>query len=245
MNNTTLASLTPDPKNARRHTPRNVGMIETAMREVGAARSIVIDEDGVVLAGNSTIEAAAAAGIEKVRVIDTDGETIIAVRRSGLTPEQKTRLALYDNRAAELAEWDEKVVAEILAQMPEVAQDMWSADELQALLDAASQGEGISEDAARQTLAERFIVPPFSVLDARQGYWQDRKRAWLALGIQSELGRGDTTLSKGQNLYSGNTAWAGNRGPKLASPGGSPRPATRRGKDGKTKRGDGRGRAIT
>jgi hypothetical protein len=45
---------------------------------------------------------------------------------------------------------------------------------------------------ARATLAERFVVPPFSVLDARQGYWQDRKRAWLALGIQSELGRGDT-----------------------------------------------------
>jgi hypothetical protein len=33
-------------------------------------------------------------------------------------------------------------------------------------------------------------VPPFSVLDARQGYWQERKRAWLSLGIQSEVGRG-------------------------------------------------------
>lgn len=42
----------------------------------------------------------------------------------------------------------------------------------------------------RKTLAERFGVPPFSVLDARGGLWQDRKRAWIALGIQSELGRG-------------------------------------------------------
>lgn len=41
-------------------------------------------------------------------------------------------------------------------------------------------------------LSERFGVPPFSVLNAREGWWQDRKRAWLALGIQSELGRGDT-----------------------------------------------------
>jgi len=40
-------------------------------------------------------------------------------------------------------------------------------------------------------------VPPFSVLDARQGYWQERKRAWLALGIQSELGRGDTVKTTG------------------------------------------------
>lgn len=39
-------------------------------------------------------------------------------------------------------------------------------------------------------LRERFIVPPFTVLDARQGDWQKRKRGWLNLGIQSELGRG-------------------------------------------------------
>lgn len=44
---------------------------------------------------------------------------------------------------------------------------------------------------SRLTLAERFGVPPFSVLDARQGYWQKRKSAWISLGIQSELGRGD------------------------------------------------------
>ena len=51
-------------------------------------------------------------------------------------------------------------------------------------------------DAARM-LHERFIVPPFSVLDASQGYWQKRKRNWLSLGIKSELGRGDVTLVVG------------------------------------------------
>lgn len=40
------------------------------------------------------------------------------------------------------------------------------------------------------SLADRFLLPPFSVLDARQGYWQKRKKMWLDLGIQSELGRG-------------------------------------------------------
>jgi hypothetical protein len=39
-------------------------------------------------------------------------------------------------------------------------------------------------------LGDEFIVPPFSVLNAREGWWQERKRKWLALGIQSELGRG-------------------------------------------------------
>ena len=39
------------------------------------------------------------------------------------------------------------------------------------------------------TLVDRFGVPPFSILDARSGYWQDRKRDWLDLGITGELGR--------------------------------------------------------
>lgn len=43
-------------------------------------------------------------------------------------------------------------------------------------------------------LSKRFKLPPFTVFDARQGIWQDRKRAWLGLGIQSEVGRGDNLL---------------------------------------------------
>lgn len=49
-------------------------------------------------------------------------------------------------------------------------------------------------------LAERFLIPPFSVFDTRAGYWQDRKRAWVALGLKSELGRDDAVLmGTGQN----------------------------------------------
>lgn len=142
-----IGSLTPDPKNARRHTPRNVGAIVDAMHEVGAARSIVIDEDGVILAGNATVEAAAEAGITRLRVVDADGSEIVAVRRSGLTAKQKARLALFDNRAAELAEWnkgvlkalqdadvdmtglwDEKELAELLAKVQEPVEGLTDPD---------------------------------------------------------------------------------------------------------------------
>lgn len=41
------------------------------------------------------------------------------------------------------------------------------------------------------SLSERFLVPPFSVFDTRQAYWQNRKQEWLALGIRSEIGRGE------------------------------------------------------
>jgi hypothetical protein len=56
----------------------------------------------------------------------------------------------------------------------------------------------VKDAADAERLRDRFGVPPFSVLDARQGYWQDRKRAWLALGIESELGRGGGTWRESQ-----------------------------------------------
>ena len=92
----------------------------------------MVDETGTILAGNATVQAAKKVGIERLRVIETDGTELIAVRRSGLTPEQKTRLALLDNRSAELAEWDEEVLAAIAEDID--LSDLWEADELAELL---------------------------------------------------------------------------------------------------------------
>jgi DNA modification methylase len=50
------------------------------------------------------------------------------------------------------------------------------------------------DDGEHQSLAERFIIPPLSVFRVASGYWQDRKKAWLSLGIQSEKGRDDGML---------------------------------------------------
>lgn len=71
-------------------------------------------------------------------------------------------------------------------------------------------------------LGQRFLLPPFSVLDARQGYWQERKRAWLALGIQSELGRGAGVWVESET---GGPDDRQQRYRDRVSPGGSPRPA--------------------
>ncbi len=109
----TIADLKPDKCNARKHTPRNIGMIEKSLQEVGAARSIVIDEDNNILAGNGTVEAAGNAGIEKMQIVETDGNEIVAVRRRGLSVDQKKKLALYDNRTAELADWNVEAIQEL------------------------------------------------------------------------------------------------------------------------------------
>jgi hypothetical protein len=107
-----IRDLKPDERNPRRHTPRNLGMIERSLQEVGAGRSVVIDEENNLIVGNGTIEAAASAGIERVRIIDAEPDEIVAVRRRGMTDEQKVKMKLYDNRAGELAEWEEEVVVD-------------------------------------------------------------------------------------------------------------------------------------
>jgi len=53
---------------------------------------------------------------------------------------------------------------------------------------------GGNTEEARKTLAERFIIPPLSVFRVASGYWQQRKKAWISLGIQSEKGRDDGML---------------------------------------------------
>lgn len=132
-------------------------MIEAALREVGASRSIVVDEDGVILAGNATVEAAAAAGIERVQIVDADGETIIAVRRTGLTPEQKTRLALFDNRTAELAEWDEAQLAELVQETD--LSGLFHDDELDAIIAGVTRTtEDDAVDAGRDVVSEQWMV---------------------------------------------------------------------------------------
>lgn len=134
-----LGDLKPDPKNARKHGQRNLTTIVSALREVGAARSIVIDEKNVVLAGNATLEAAAKAGIQRVQVVDTDGDTLVAVRRRGLSRKDKARLALFDNRAAELADgWDEDVLRELAASGVSL-EGLWTDEELAALMGATGE----------------------------------------------------------------------------------------------------------
>ena len=112
---TSIKDLKSDHKNARKRTDRSASLIKESLECYGAARSIVIDEDNRILAGNGTIEGAKAAGIKNLRVIETDGTEIIAVKRTGLSEEEKVGLALADNRTSDLSDWD----ADMLKQLSE------------------------------------------------------------------------------------------------------------------------------
>jgi hypothetical protein len=137
-----LAQLRPDPKNARRRTERSAVQIENSLSEFGAARSIVIDEAGMVLAGNGTLEAAASLGIDRVLVVPADGNTLVAVQRTDLDERQKVRYAIADNRASDLSEWDAATLASLQEEDPDLHLDsFWTEAELDQLMGDLEQEE--------------------------------------------------------------------------------------------------------
>ena len=97
---------------------------------------------------------------------------------------------------------------------------------------------------AKDILSSRFIIPPFSVLNTREGWWQQRKRAWIAAGVHGELGRG---FFDGDGTYEKSLGNSRDLQKKYkdSSPGGSPKPAMKQKKGaGKLVRGDGAGHAL-
>ncbi|HUS55556.1 MAG TPA: DNA methyltransferase, partial [Thermohalobaculum sp.] len=85
-------------------------------------------------------------------------------------------------------------------------------------------------------LKQTFIFPPFTILNAREGDWQERKRAWLLIGIRSELGRGGLGSSMTNASTNAMELAGGFKAVHGAAPGGSARPAL--GKYEKDRRGD-------
>lgn len=242
-----------DPDNARLHPDGNIEDIKASLTKYGQRSPIVVDRaTGHVMKGNGTLRAARELGWTHVAAAEQDFADKAEAVGYGIA----------DNRTGESSRWDFEVLArldQLMAEAGDAERIGWSADELAAL---RSGGEFAAPEvgAGAGSLAERFLVPPFSVLDARQGYWQDRKRAWLALGIKSELGRGDTPSTsarvgpddpatyspiggrKTDNGLLGISQQARSHY-KNATPGGSPLPAATL-KGGKTIRGDGRGRPL-
>jgi DNA modification methylase len=130
-----LSDLTQDAKNANKGTARGNAMIEKSLRDYGAGRSILLDKHGAIIAGNKTAQNAAAAGLDDVLVIKTDGRQLVAVQRIDLDlKDAKTRsLAITDNRANEVSlSWDVDVLKAFTAEGFDLA-PFWNADELEDL----------------------------------------------------------------------------------------------------------------
>jgi DNA modification methylase len=103
-----ISDLTLDPQNARTHSQKNLDAIKKSLTQFGQRKPIVVTHDGVVLAGNGTMEAAKSLGWDHIDVTTTPADWDINTARA---------YALADNRTAELAEWDENVLAKQLLEL--------------------------------------------------------------------------------------------------------------------------------
>ena len=132
--------IQPDRKNANKGTERGRYMVEASLRETGAGRSILLDKDGRIIAGNKTFEAASDIGLP-VRVVETDGTELVAVKRTDLDLDDDTgtarKLAYYDNRAAQVGlDWSPEQLLEDLAAGLDLSA-MFRQDEIDALIASA------------------------------------------------------------------------------------------------------------
>lgn len=96
-----------DKRNYRKHGDKNKELINKSLAECGAGRSILIDNDGEIIAGNGVYEQAQALNIP-VKVIETDGSELIAVKRTDLNTddEKRKRLAVMDNSSSDTSEFE-------------------------------------------------------------------------------------------------------------------------------------------
>ena len=94
-----------DKRNYRKHGDKNKKLIKKSLDELGAGRSIVIDNDGEIIGGNGVFEAW---GDKPVKVIETDGSELVVVKRTDLSTddEKRKRLAVMDNSTSDSSEFD-------------------------------------------------------------------------------------------------------------------------------------------
>jgi DNA modification methylase len=170
-------------------------------------RPIVVDENGVVLGGNMRLKAAKEAGLTEVPVLYADN----------LTEEQKKEFVIKDN--ASFGEWNWNLLEEDwnldlltdwgldVFKTPDV--DFSEFPELDFNSDKKDEQDKEKEKEVEfvekkwGSLAERFIAPPFTILDTNKGYWNGRKAAWKSLGIKSEIGREGNLFGYSQTILNG------------------------------------------
>ena len=99
-----IDELACDPANVRAHDGKNLDAIKGSLQRFGQQKPIVVDEKGIVIAGNGTLTAARALGWDAINIVRTE-----------LAGAEATAYAIADNRTAELAEWDDEALAKQLS----------------------------------------------------------------------------------------------------------------------------------
>lgn len=188
-----IGNIKPYDKNPRIN-DASVEYVANSIREFGFRQPIVVDKDMVIIAGHTRWKASKELGLKEVPVIIADD----------LTEEQVKAYRLADNKAGESSLWDYDQLDMELAEIMDIDMaDFGFIDDDVIEIDEDGEAE---EGGGCSHLTDMFIVPPFSVLDTRQGYWQERKRLWKEKGACSSDGRKEDLVGfKGVRLSEDDT----------------------------------------
>lgn len=144
-----ISTLSLDPANVRRHPERNMDAIMGSLKRFGQQKPIVVDAKGVVIAGNGTLAAAKQLGWKEIAVV-----------RSDLIGSDATAFAIADNRAAELAEWDDDALAKTLAALQIEDEELAKATGFDdADIDAMLAPAEVTEDAVPEPPVDPITKP--------------------------------------------------------------------------------------
>lgn len=186
-----IEDLIPDARNSRKHTEKQISLIAKSIREYGFTNPVLVWKNNQIIAGHARVLAAEQLGVKSVPVRRCDH----------LSDTQRRALVIADNKLALVDfQWDDSILEEELRALHDSDFDLslTGFDDLELPnFDDENLNPGSSSSGSTGkmgSLSEKFIIPPFSVLNAREGWWQDRKKAWLSLGIKSEVGRGENLL---------------------------------------------------
>ena len=134
-----MAKIKLDSKNYRVHTEKNKIQRDKSLKELGAGRSILIDSENEIIAGNGVFEQAEKQNI-KIKIIETDGTELIAVKRTDLKTNDKKRkkLALIDNHSTDTSNFDFEAIN---VDFGEVELEEWGIEESLINLDNIKSNE--------------------------------------------------------------------------------------------------------
>lgn len=163
-----IGDYRPNPKNHNTGNARGKALIGHSFRKYGSGRSLLSDANGVLIAGNQSSAGAAEAGITDVIEVETDGKTLVVVKRRDLDLEQDheaVELSYLDNRASELnLTYNLSQIAADIADGVDLT-DMFTPDEMLALLpdaspdDPTATNEAIDADRGAE-LREKWHTEP-------------------------------------------------------------------------------------
>ena len=124
--------LIQDDRNLNKGTERGQQLIEKSLRQFGAGRSILVDKNNRIIAGNKTHANAEAAGIDDAVIVETDGKKLVVVKRTDidLDTKQGREMALADNASVKVdLDWDTDALNSV-AEDFEINTEEWGVNEL-------------------------------------------------------------------------------------------------------------------